>query len=47
MRVCRSDNYETACLTLWLGFQLINAALIFSFGGMFRENVFKNRQLTL
>mmetsp|Transcript_48039 Transcript_48039/g.120276 ORF Transcript_48039/g.120276 Transcript_48039/m.120276 type:complete len:549 (-) Transcript_48039:314-1960(-) len=43
----KSDNYETACLTLWLGFQLINAALIFSFGGMFRENVFKNRQLTL
>ncbi|KAF8822471.1 E1-E2 ATPase subfamily protein [Cardiosporidium cionae] len=43
----KSDNYEAPCVCIWLCFQLINAAFVFSLGGEFRLNVFRNIWLTI
>uniref|UniRef100_A0A0G4GAY7 P-type ATPase A domain-containing protein n=1 Tax=Chromera velia CCMP2878 TaxID=1169474 RepID=A0A0G4GAY7_9ALVE len=43
----RSDNYETEICFLWFLTQFNNAGFIYTFGGMFRQNVFRNRALTL
>ncbi|KAK2196842.1 bifunctional P-type ATPase [Babesia duncani] len=40
------DNYEAPLTCLWLCYQVVNSALAFSFGGHFRESVFKNYYLT-
>eukprot|EP00922_Rhytidocystis_sp_ex-Travisia-forbesii_P001999 GHVS01002813.1.p1 GENE.GHVS01002813.1~~GHVS01002813.1.p1 ORF type:complete len:209 (+),score=23.72 GHVS01002813.1:217-843(+) len=43
----RSDSIEASCGFLWVAFQLVNAAFVFSFGGMFRRHVFDNKALTV
>eukprot|EP00918_Siedleckia_nematoides_P063370 GHVU01137967.1.p1 GENE.GHVU01137967.1~~GHVU01137967.1.p1 ORF type:complete len:161 (-),score=3.94 GHVU01137967.1:2343-2825(-) len=36
------DNIEAASIWVWFTSQLLNAGLIFSFGGKFRKNVLRN-----
>ncbi|ORM41996.1 putative cation-transporting ATPase [Babesia sp. Xinjiang] len=43
----RSDNFEAPTVCLWLCYQVVNAALVFSFGGTFRESVLRNTYFTL
>eukprot|EP01069_Polyplicarium_translucidae_P001636 Polyplicarium_translucidae@DN1750_c0_g1_i2.p1 len=42
----RADNYEAATIFIWGATQLVNAGFLFSFGGEFRKNVFRNVMLT-
>ncbi|GFE54040.1 p-type ATPase [Babesia ovis] len=42
-----SDNFEAPTVCLWLCYQVVNAALVFSFGGIFRESVIRNTYFTL
>eukprot|EP00371_Babesia_bovis_P002130 XP_001610777.1 p-type ATPase [Babesia bovis T2Bo] len=42
-----TDNFEAPTVCLWLCYQVVNAALVFSFGGIFRESVLRNTYFTL
>lgn len=42
-----SDNFESPTVCLWLCYQVVNAALVFSFGGIFRESVLSNTYFTM
>ncbi|XP_953853.1 P-type ATPase, putative [Theileria annulata] len=37
-----SDNFEAPTVCFWLCYQVVNTALVFSFGGVFRESIHRN-----
>ncbi|EKX74061.1 p-type ATPase family member protein [Theileria equi strain WA] len=41
-----SDNFESPTICLWLCYQVVNTALVFSFGGVFREPILRNHSFT-
>ncbi|BAM39410.1 P-type ATPase [Theileria orientalis strain Shintoku] len=41
-----SDNFEAPTVCMWLCYQVVNTALVFSFGGVFRESIVRNTYFT-